>query len=90
MITIEGRTVDICEYLESSERVLAAARNHPGTAKANQAIEAIVEAFSADKPMLVCGNGGSASDAMHIAGELVGRFLKERKALNCICLSSNP
>ena len=40
--------------------------------------------------MLVCGNGGSASDAMHIAGELVGRFLKERKALNCVCLSSNP
>jgi D-sedoheptulose 7-phosphate isomerase len=37
----------------------------------------------------VCGNGGSASDAMHIAGELVGRFLKERKAIDCICLSSN-
>ena len=82
--------MDICEYLEGSERVLAAARNHPGTAKADRAIDAIVEAFSADRPMLVCGNGGSASDAMHIAGELVGRFLKERKALNCICLSSNP
>ncbi len=27
---------------------------------------------------------------MHITGELVGRFLKERRALNCICLSSNP
>jgi D-sedoheptulose 7-phosphate isomerase len=26
---------------------------------------------------------------MHITGELVGRFLKERKAINCICLSSN-
>jgi D-sedoheptulose 7-phosphate isomerase len=82
--------VDIFEYLEVSERVMAAARNHPGTAKAEEAIEAIVEALSADKPMLVCGNGGSASDAMHIAGELVGRFLKERKALNCVCLSSNP
>jgi D-sedoheptulose 7-phosphate isomerase len=44
----------------------------------------------ANRPLLVCGNGGSASDAMHIAGELVGRFLKERRALNCICLSSNP
>jgi D-sedoheptulose 7-phosphate isomerase len=82
--------VSIFEYLESSEQVLAAARNHPGTAKAEEAIEAIVNALAANKPMLVCGNGGSASDAMHIAGELVGRFLKERKALNCVCLSSNP
>lgn len=80
----------IFEYLEACERVIASARNHPGTAKAEEAIDAIVGALSANKPMLVCGNGGSASDAMHIAGELVGRFLKERKALNCVCLSSNP
>ncbi len=38
----------------------------------------------------MCGNGGSASDAQHIAGELVGRYLKERQALNVICLSDNP
>ena len=82
--------MDIFDYLETSERTIAAARNHPGTGKAEEAIDAIVGALSAEKPMLVCGNGGSASDAMHIAGELVGRFLKERKALNCVCLSSNP
>ena len=41
-------------------------------------------------PLLVCGNGGSASDAMHIAGELVGRYLKERPAYNVIALSANP
>lgn len=40
--------------------------------------------------LLVCGNGGSASDAMHITGELVGRFLKERRALRCVCLADNP
>ncbi|MFT3975871.1 MAG: SIS domain-containing protein [Sphingomonas bacterium] len=82
--------MNIFEYLETSEQVIAAARNHAGTANAEVAIDAIVRALAAGKPMLVCGNGGSASDAMHIAGELVGRFLKERKALNCICLSSNP
>jgi D-sedoheptulose 7-phosphate isomerase len=82
--------VNIFEYLKASEQVIEAAGNHPGTAKAEEAIDAIVKTLSADKPMLVCGNGGSASDAMHIAGELVGRFLKERRALNCICLSSNP
>ena len=82
--------MNIFEYLELSQGVIAAARNHPGTAKAEEAIDAIATALAADRPMLVCGNGGSASDAMHIAGELVGRFLKERKALNCVCLSSNP
>jgi D-sedoheptulose 7-phosphate isomerase len=44
----------------------------------------------AGKPVLVCGNGGSAADAMHLTGELVGRFLVERRALNVICLASNP
>lgn len=82
--------MSISAYLELSAQIIAAARNHPGTERAEHAIVAIGEALGAGKPMLVCGNGGSASDAMHIAGELVGRFLKERKALNCICLSSNP
>lgn len=40
-------------------------------------------------PVLICGNGGSASDALHISGELVGRFYRERKAMNVICLNSN-
>ncbi|HVA16025.1 MAG TPA: SIS domain-containing protein, partial [Stellaceae bacterium] len=47
-------------------------------------------ALAANKPLLVCGNGGSATDSMHIAGELVGRFLKERRALNVIALAADP
>ena len=50
----------------------------------------MASALGAGKPLLICGNGGSASDAMHITGELVGRFLLERKALKAICLSANP
>jgi D-sedoheptulose 7-phosphate isomerase len=50
----------------------------------------MTDALAADRPLLVCGNGGSAADAMHIAGELVGRYLRERRALNVVCLSSNP
>ena len=49
----------------------------------------IVPTLSANKPLLVCGNGGSAADAQHISGELVGRFLLERRALNVISLSAN-
>jgi phosphoheptose isomerase len=54
------------------------------------AIDAIVGALSSGKALLVCGNGGSAADAMHITCELVGRFLEERRALRVICLSENP
>lgn len=54
------------------------------------ALDATTSALRKGKPVLVCGNGGSAADAMHITGELVGRFLLERRALNVICLASNP
>jgi len=53
-------------------------------------VEVVVRALAAGKPLLVCGNGGSAADAMHITGELVGRFLIERRALKAICLADNP
>lgn len=36
-----------------------------------------------------CGNGGSASDSMHLSTELIGRFKKKRKPLKSISLSSN-
>ncbi len=36
-----------------------------------------------------CGNGGSASDSMHLSTELIGRFKKNRRPLKSISLSSN-
>ena len=57
--------------------------------RVEKAISLISRTVSEEKPLLVCGNGGSASDAEHITGELVGRFLKERRAIPAICLSSN-
>ncbi|WP_457570008.1 D-sedoheptulose 7-phosphate isomerase [Desulfurobacterium sp.] len=39
--------------------------------------------------ILICGNGGSAADAQHIAAELVGRFLLDRKALPAIALTTD-
>ena len=39
--------------------------------------------------IIVFGNGGSASDSLHIVAELIGRFKKERRALPAISLSSN-
>jgi len=80
----------LSDYLAESTAVLEAARGGIGQEPMDRAITCICEALQAGKPLLVCGNGGSAADAMHITGELVGRFLKERRPYRAICLSSNP
>ncbi len=51
--------------------------------------EKLSDALSKNKKIMWCGNGGSATDAMHLSGELVGRFNKDRKSLKSICLSSD-
>ena len=47
----------------------------------------IAIAFKANKKVLICGNGGSACDAMHFAEEFTGRYRKNRKALPVISLN---
>lgn len=39
--------------------------------------------------LVICGNGGSASDALHFAGEIVGRFIKERKSWPAVVLNAD-
>ncbi|HEY5073568.1 MAG TPA: D-sedoheptulose 7-phosphate isomerase, partial [Pyrinomonadaceae bacterium] len=59
------------------------------TAEVHRAAQIIAEAFKANGKLLVFGNGGSAADAQHIAGELVNRFLQQRKALPAIALTTD-
>lgn len=82
--------MSLSEYFSSSVRVLELASRSWGESLLTGALGTITAALRSGKPLLVCGNGGSAADAMHITGELVGRFLLERRALNVICLASNP
>jgi D-sedoheptulose 7-phosphate isomerase len=49
----------------------------------------IAEAYKNNKKTIICGNGGSASDALHFAAEMVCRFEKDRAALPSIALSEN-
>lgn len=49
----------------------------------------IIDCFHAGGRVYVCGNGGSAADAQHIAAELVGRFLRERTGLPCVALTTD-
>jgi phosphoheptose isomerase len=54
------------------------------------AADAVLASLRAGGKLLVFGNGGSAADAQHVATELVGRFVKERKGIAAIALSADP
>jgi len=53
------------------------------------AAEAITKVFRQNGRVYVCGNGGSAADAQHIASELVGRFECDRNGLPAIALTTD-
>ena len=54
-----------------------------------RAAELMRDAVLAGKKVLLCGNGGSAADAQHIAAELVGRFVAERRPLAALALTTD-
>lgn len=53
------------------------------------AVSIIVNAFKCGKRLFICGNGGSAADAQHMAAEFLGKFKKDRKALPAIALTTD-
>lgn len=52
-------------------------------------VEDIVSCLKAGGKLVLCGNGGSASDALHFAGEIVGRFMLERNPWPAVVLNSD-
>jgi len=54
-----------------------------------EASNIVVEALKNGNKILLCGNGGSAADAQHIAAELTGRYKTERKGLAGIALTTD-
>ena len=64
-----------------------------GTVLASQldpAVTMLAIALTDSHKILLCGNGGSACDAMHLAAELVVRFVADRKAYPAIALAADP
>ena len=55
----------------------------------DECAEMIFSTFMSGKKVLLCGNGGSAADAQHIAAEFVGRYETERRALPAISLTTD-
>ncbi len=54
-----------------------------------QIADRLIEVLQSGQKIMVCGNGGSAADAQHLAAELVGRFTMERRAFPAIALTTN-
>lgn len=77
------------EYLSEAGDNLRRLQASPIAPLVEAAILALSAALAARKPVLVCGNGGSAADAQHIAGEMVGRYQQERIALPVMALAGD-
>lgn len=52
-----------------------------------KAAQACIDAIGAGKKIILCGNGGSAADAQHVAAEIMGRYKAERAALPALSLT---
>ena len=80
--------------LSDVQRILG---DHLATIEATQSIapdilraaEMVTECLRNGGKIMLCGNGGSAADAQHIAGEFVSRFFMERRALPALALHTN-
>ena len=59
------------------------------TPEVNEAGRHIASALAQGGKLMLCGNGGSAADAQHIASELTGRFIQERHPLAGIALTTD-
>ena len=70
---------------------------HISVARAMQTLEPIIaeaggmcaDALKSGRRIYLCGNGGSAADAQHIAAELIGRFVGERRSLPAVYLTTD-
>ncbi|MEK8031478.1 D-sedoheptulose 7-phosphate isomerase [Ideonella sp. DXS29W] len=74
---------NLAEHLRTFERLPAL------DAEIARAGSLIAQSLAADGKLLSCGNGGSAADAQHIASELTGRFIKERRPLAAVSLTTD-
>ena len=77
----------ILKDIKTAEKVISSLKKHSNDIE--NAIKLITECYRRGGKLILFGNGGSASDAQHIAAEFVGRFEKERKALPALALNVN-
>jgi D-sedoheptulose 7-phosphate isomerase len=76
---------EIAEHIETAKSLM----DEQFQTALNAAATLVTDTISAGKKVLVFGNGGSASDAQHIAAEFTGRYVKERRGLPAIALTTD-
>lgn len=76
-------------HLAESQEALLASTGDAFVQSMIAVAEAICKALNGGGKVLICGNGGSAADAQHIAAELIGRFEKDRRPLAAIALTTD-
>jgi len=80
----------VCERLEESILVKKnILQNQKLILSIEQLANIMVDCIKGEGKVILCGNGGSASDALHFAGEIVGRFQRERKPWPAIVLNAD-
>ena len=80
----------ITGQIQETQRVLfAILANHVLLARVGAAAESCITALDNSGKILLAGNGGSAADAQHIAGEFVSRFAFDRPGLPAIALTTD-
>ena len=88
MSKVDSMGLEIAKRLEESAQIKKAiARSMID--KIESMVTLIVTAYKAGGKVVLFGNGGSAADAQHIAGELVGQFMLKRQAFPAIALTTN-
>lgn len=77
-------------YLEATVRTIGASLANPNFRGSVETAAALcVDALRSGNKVLLAGNGGSAGDAQHLAGEFVSRFLFDRPGLPAIALTTD-
>lgn len=77
------------KIIEAQQVMLAMLADESLQAKLEQAAAACIRCLREGGKILLAGNGGSAADAQHIAGELVSRFAFDRPGLPAIALTTD-
>ncbi len=77
------------ELLKESIETKQKFSNDLNIAIINKMVDALIGCMQNGHKLLICGNGGSASDAQHFAGELVGRFQIDRSAMPAIAIGTD-
>ena len=87
---VAGSTQQVDKIMAIWNEHLEVAKALPRLAAAvSSAVDMMYSSLAAGGQLLIAGNGGSAADAQHIAAELTGRFLRERRPFRALALHVN-